>query len=93
MTREEILNLTENDFQQRKGKYPKSNIPDDIIVRERDNNFVITASFKNTTESNAKYWLNNYVKKFDLNIVDESKAWQDGDYQDDWVIASITVSI
>ena len=94
MTREEVLALATDDYQNRRGDAPESDIPDTISVYERsDGNFSILASFKNTSEDRAERWLEKFVDKKDLKIVRAVSAWQSGEYHDDWVDAEIVVSI
>ena len=94
MTVEEVLALETRDYQHRNGSYPKSNIADSVEIRQRnDNEFVILCAFKNTTESHAKDWIENFATKHDLKFTSRAEAWQDGDYQDDWVMAELIVTI
>lgn len=94
MTREEVLALATKDYQHRDDNYPKSDVADNIDVYERsDGNFSITAEFKNTSETRAKRWLEDFVERKGLKIVSSAEAWQTGDYRDDWVSAEVTVSI
>lgn len=94
MTKQDVLDLETSDYQHRDGNYPKSGIPDTIDVTELDDgNFTVEASFKNTCEGDARDWLTNFVKDHNLKIAKHAISWQDGDYHDDWVIASITVAL
>lgn len=75
-----------DDYQKRDGDYPKSKIP--VTVQVCDNEIVF--SFKNTSESEASKWAKKFAKVNCLDI-EECGSCQDGDYHDDWVIASIKV--
>ena len=94
MIREEVLALATDDYQHRDNNYPRSDVADSIEVYEKsDGNFSITAEFKCTSETRAKRWLENFVERKGLKIVNSAEAWQTGDYHDDWVSAEVTVSI
>ncbi|RLA82656.1 MAG: hypothetical protein DRG78_06620 [Epsilonproteobacteria bacterium] len=92
----ELLKLKNNDYQTRKGDYPKSNIPDSIDVNITKKSTIVEFTFKNTTENDAINWydkskeyktIQNYSKDYDIQITTE----QDGDYPDDWVLLSISL--
>ena len=94
MTRDDILELETEDYQHRRGNYPKSDVADSIRVEEQSYGiFEIEADFKNTSEDSAKRWLERFVEKHDLTIVKAAEACQDGDYQNDWVRAWVVVKI
>ncbi len=83
-----LAELATDDFQKRHahGGYPASGKPDAIRVHGN----CATFEFKNTSETEAKKWVANYLKSkgIDKFSVD---ATQDGDYQDDWVTVSAIV--
>lgn len=92
MSREEILALATEDYQHRRGDYPASGEADIIDVYENnDSTFTIEADFKNTSEDEAKRWIERFAEKNDLIIVKAADAVQDGDYEDDWVKAWVKV--
>ena len=92
MRREEILELATEDYQHRRGGYPKSGEADTIDVDENnDSTFTIEAYFKNTSEDEAKRWIERFAEKNDLIIVKAADAVQEGDYEDDWVRAWVKV--
>lgn len=94
MTREEILALATDDYQDRRGDYPYNNVPDRIEVSDfGEDRFMIHADFKNTTEDFAKHWLTKYADAHDLKVIRDADAWQTGDYENDWVDADIVVGI
>lgn len=73
--------FTNEDYQNRKGNYPKSNIPVSI---EAGNDF-LEFSFKNTDEATGVKWVQRFCSNHNLETVG-IKAFQDGDYQNDWII-------
>ena len=85
--KERLFNLETGDYQNRRGQYPTGGVPDTIDVYEHDNKVFVEFSFKNTSEISAERWVCNYLKNkvgvdpFKIN------AYQDGDYQNDWVVA------
>ena len=93
LTKDDILALNTRDFQNRKGAYPKSYIPDSVQVQyfEDTDEYMFLTTFKNTPESDAKVWLENYIKELGLTINSALDSWQDGDYDNDWVCASCRV--
>ncbi|MFW6242735.1 MAG: hypothetical protein ACOC2W_02065 [bacterium] len=83
-----------DDFQNRGGDYPKSNIPTHISVRQLKDvqQIKLKCLFKNTSEYDAKIWLEKQIKykwKIDKYFSDII-TWQDGDYHNDWVSAEAT---
>ena len=82
-----------SDFQNRGGSYPRSNIPTDIVVYSDE----LVFSFKNTSEEDAKDFVERFIErnKSVLNIPKKLKqtitVYQDGDYQDDWVVCNFTL--
>lgn len=85
---EALSKLATDDYQKRGGNYPRCNVADSVTVHGN----VVTCDFKNTTESAARKWLENHLALNGFKIRGEAKAWQSGDYHDDWVTASATVS-
>lgn len=86
----ELKKLETADYQNRKGAYPSSNIPDSIKFYDEKEGACLEIDFKNTSEQEAIDWFNsskeaNIVNKFKANYNIEIKAHQDGDYPDDWV--------
>ena len=84
----ELAKLQTDDYQHREGSYPKSGIPDSIRVLGR----TVTAEFKNTSESQAARWLERHLENLGFTLKSKAEAFQSGDYDDDWVTASATVS-
>ena len=86
----ELKKLETSDYQNRKGAYPSSNVPDSIKFSEEENGASLEIDFKNTSEQQAIDWFNsskevNIVNKFKANYDIKITAHQDGDYPDDWV--------
>ncbi len=86
----ELKKLETADYQNRKGKYPSSNVPDSIKFYDEEDGASIELDFKNTSEQEAIDWFNsskeaNIVNKFKTNYDIKIEAHQDGDYPDDWV--------
>lgn len=86
----ELKKLETTDYQNRKGKYPRSNVPDSIKCFENDNGVSLEFDFKNTSEQDVVAWYETskealIVNKFKSNYDIEIKAYQDGDYNDDWI--------
>ncbi len=85
--KEKLFGLETDDYQNRRGQYPTGGVPDTIDVSEHDNKVFVEFSFKNTSEISAERWVRSYLKNkvgvdpFKIN------AYQDGDYQNDWVVA------
>ena len=85
--KEKLFSLATEDYQNRRGQYPTAGVPDIIDVFERDDKVFIEFSFKNTSEISADRWVCNYLKnKIDVDPFKVS-TYQDGDYQNDWVVA------
>ena len=94
MRKADVLALATDDYQNRNGNYPKSDVADSIKVHIRmDDTYELTADFKNTTEDSAKQWLSKFIKRNGLELVNEIQTMQDGDYQNDWVVAYANVKI
>ena len=86
----ELKKLETSDYQNRKGAYPSSNVPDSIKFFDEEYGASLEIDFKNTSEQEAIDWFNsskeaNIVNKFKANYNVEITAHQDGDYPDDWV--------
>ena len=86
----ELKKLETADYQNRKGAYPSSNVPDSIKFYDEEYGASLEIDFKNTSEQEAISWFEtskevNIVNKFKANYDIELKANQDGDYPDDWV--------
>ena len=86
----ELKKLETADYQNRKGAYPSSNVPDSIKFSDETDGASLEIDFKNTSEQEAIDWFNsskeaNIVNKFKANYNIELKTHQDGDYPDDWV--------
>lgn len=94
MTKEELMALSTDDYQNRDGNYPKSGIPDSIDIYDNKNGtYDVNAVFKNTSEADAKSWLTKYIQRHKLTITKPATAWQEGDYHDDWVGACVIVKL
>ena len=87
--KEKLFSLATEDYQNRRGQYPTGGVPDTIDVFERNNKVFIEFSFKNTSEISADRWVCNYLKN-KINV-DPFKVstYQDGDYQNDWVVTQV----
>ena len=80
-----IAALETEDYQNRDGRYPRSDVPDGIrAYRGKDDETTIEFQFKNTTESTGKAWVTNYLAGKGLNVLRVGSN-QSGDYQDDWI--------
>lgn len=77
--------LATEDYQKRHGNYPSSNVPDSIRVEED----YITMDFKNTSESTAAAFMENFLNKHDIKLLGRVQTDQTGDYKDDWVEAYV----
>ena len=93
-----LLKLKNDDYQKRGGNYPKPNIPDsiDVDINVVTNCMSVMFAFKNTSEDDAYAW---YEKSKEFKVINKyapeytitTETQQDGDFSDDWV--SITVSL
>lgn len=81
-----------NDYQNRKGNYPISNVPDSISFGDSKENkhMSLTMDFKNTTEKKAENFLRSFLAEKGITEPFECEVMQDGDYKDDWVIVTAT---
>ena len=83
-----LRSLETEDFQNRRGNYPREGIPDTITFRDDGDRYRLTAAFKNTSVGVAKSWLSSYLSGEGLkpNEVTANQAEYSG-YLDDWVEA------
>ena len=72
--------LQTDDYQNRKGNYPKDGVADTIQYWDNSLSF----EFKNTDERGAERWVKNFLSGKNLSPK-KIKAEQTGDYRDDWV--------
>ena len=87
--KEKLFNLATEDYQNRRGQYPTGGVPDTINVFEYDNKIFVEFSFKNTSEFFADRWVCNYLKnKFDVYPF-KINTYQNGIYQNDWVVTQV----
>ena len=87
--KEKLFNLATEDYQNRRGQYPASDVPDTINVFEYDNKIFVEFSFKNTSEFFADRWVCNYLRnKFDVYPF-KINTYQNGIYQNDWVVTQV----
>jgi hypothetical protein len=77
-----LSEIATEDFQKRGDRYPSSGKPVSITVHGRTASF----EFKNTTETEAKKWVSNYLRNQGF-VVELVSCEQTGDYDDDWVTA------
>ena len=85
--KEKLFSLATEDYQNRRGQYPTGGVPDTIDVFERNSKVFIAFSFKNTSEISADRWVRNYLKnKIGVDPINID-TYQDGDYQNDWVVS------
>ena len=87
--KEKLFNLATEDYQNRRDQYPTSGVPDTINVFEHDNKIFVEFSFKNTSEFFADKWVCNYLRnKIDVYPF-KINTYQDGIYQNDWVVTQV----
>ena len=87
--KEKLFSLATEDYQNRRGQYPTSDVPDTINVFEHDNKIFVEFSFKNTSEFFADKWVCNYLRnKIDVYPF-KINTYQDGIYQNDWVVTQV----
>lgn len=77
--------LETEDYQNRKGNYPKDGIADSISYYSMNLQF----EFKNTDNRTAERWVKNFLSGKNLSP-NKINAEQTGDYQDDWVTVTAT---
>lgn len=92
-----LQNRTTDDYQGRGPNYPKSYAPDTINLEYSTTYCILSFSFKNTDESSAKSFVQRFIDinkenfKIPKKIKQTISAYQDGDYQDDWVVCNFTL--
>jgi hypothetical protein len=72
--------LETDDYQKRKGGYPRDGVADTIIYWDHSLSF----DFKNTDERTAERWTKNFLSNKNLKPK-KTSVEQTGDYNDDWV--------
>ena len=87
--KEKLFSLATNDYQNRRGQYPTADVPDTINVFEHDNKIFVEFSFKNTSEFFADKWVCNYLKNKFYVYPFKINTYQDGIYQNDWVVTQV----
>lgn len=90
-----LRQLETSDYQNRRGNYPSSNVPDCIDVYQDQTSLTVRAIFKNTSEKVAEKWLRQHlmVKVGDVSTKADYQTYQSGNYQDDWVTSEVTFKI
>ena len=86
----DLKQLETEDYQNRNGSYPKSGIPDSIIVNKRGSNIIVSIDFKNTSGEQAKQWFKSNFE-FNQDEILNINTEQTGDYWDDWVTLNVTL--
>lgn len=76
------------DYQNRRGSYPSSDKPDTINLYHNSNycETILTFSFKNTTQKTAEKFVIMFLENKGLSGYEKVSSYQDGDYENDWVI-------
>lgn len=94
-----IQNLKIEDFQNRNGSYPQSNVPVSICYGGLGGNktvHVIQVEFKNTNELTAieaaERWLASWNLAIHSRHLLKTFASQEGDYTNDWVTVELHIS-
>lgn len=82
--------IATNDFQNRHGSSPRSNVPDTIRVDAYSHRVEMIFSFHHTRQPAAESWVANYLTAQRLPY-DEITSMQSGDYEDDWVEVMATI--
>lgn len=72
-----------DDYQKRRGNYPKSNVPTSIDAY----NDTLEFSFKNTDEETDKKFVVSFCSKNGL-VTKSISSCQDGDFHNDWIIVT-----
>lgn len=81
----ELKKFKDDDYQNRGDNCPNADVPDTIEVYLDS----IEISFKDTSEIKAKKWLYRFLTSKDFIVnEDDIHTYQDGEYKDDWVVAS-----
>lgn len=78
-----LKSVETDDYQNRGGSYPRSNVPDHI----QSWNGHLSAEFKNTDERTAKAWMERFCTNNGFKPK-KIETEQTGDYRDDWVNAT-----
>lgn len=86
----ELKQLETDDYQNKKGNPPKSNVPVSIEFCKNKDGVQLDFDFKNTSELEVKDWFKSskealIVNKFKSEFNIKVDAYQDGDYPNDWV--------
>lgn len=89
---EQIMNLQTDDYQNRRGDYPSSNVPDSIQVYNNGKFIEIECEFKNTEERVAENWLDNKLTEIGIQEFKIGTS-QNGDYQGDWVLSYTRITL
>jgi len=78
-----LKSVETDDYQNRGGNYPRSNVPD--MIQTWGGN--LSAEFKNTDERTAKAWMERFCTNNGFKPK-KVETEQTGDYRDDWVNAT-----
>ena len=78
-----LKSVETDDYQNRGGSYPRSNVPDSIQTWGGN----LSAEFKNTDERTAKAWMERFCTNNGFKPK-KVETEQTGDYRDDWVNAT-----
>lgn len=89
MTSAVLESYATNDYQNRGGSYPKSEVPDAIYFNTPN---VLEFSFKNTSEESASKFVERFASRLGCEIL-YLNAYQTGDYKDDWVDVTLKVKV
>lgn len=84
-----LMHMSTDDYQNRKGNYPRSDMPDTIDVYNDSETIIVRADFKNTSEQIAEAWLRRTLRVKVGGAANQARysTSQTGDYHDDWVCA------
>lgn len=88
-----LVALQNDDFQNRQGEYPQSNVPDCIFVSEWNGRLTFKAEFKNTDHETAAKWTKNFLQKNGFEIEVETRESPCSEYTNDWVTSGFTVEV
>jgi hypothetical protein len=91
-TFKDLQGLETNDYQNRRGNYPKAGVADSIEVYKGQFGPEVSGSFKNTNQPDAEAWMKRFVEMKGFEVI-KVESIQDGDYQNDWVTAFATVAL
>lgn len=78
-----LKSVETDDYQNRKGNYPRAGVPDSIQLWDGH----LSAEFKNTDERTAKAWMERFCTNNGFKPK-KVETEQTGDYRDDWVNAT-----